>query len=37
MTPLPLEAYAHAALQQVHSRLTLEATRTARALLSRLG
>jgi hypothetical protein len=37
MTPLLLEAYAQAALQQVHSRLTLEATRTARALLSRLG
>jgi hypothetical protein len=37
MTPLLLEAYAQAALQQVHSRLTLEATRTARALLSRRG
>jgi hypothetical protein len=37
MTPLLLEAYAQAGLQQVQSRLTLDAVRTARALLTQRG
>jgi hypothetical protein len=37
MTPLLLEAYAQAGLQQVQNRLTLDAVRTARALLAKRG
>jgi hypothetical protein len=32
-----LEAYAQAGLQQVQNRLTLDAVRTARALLAKRG
>jgi hypothetical protein len=35
MTPLLLEAYAQAGLQQVQNRLTLDAVRTARTLLAK--
>lgn len=37
MTPLLLEAYAQAGLQQVQTRLTLDAVRTARGLLVKRG